>query len=72
MIDLVTKFVSWIKDTFVLVTGLPGLIGGFVSSMATFLSWLPFGLGNIITGLIITCVVFVTVYAIVKLVASLL
>lgn len=72
MIELVTKFVDWIKDAISMIVGLPGMFASFVGGFADFLSFLPNGLGNIITGFIITCVTFVIIYAVVKLVTSLL
>lgn len=72
MINLVTKFIDWIKDMFSLIVGLPGRIGGLISAFNQFLSFLPAGLGTIITGFIVTCVTFVIIYAIVKLVTNLL
>lgn len=72
MIDLITKFVQWIKDIFSLIVGFPTMISGFISSVNTFLSFLPAGIGTIITGLMVLCVLFVVVYAIVKLVTNLL
>lgn len=72
MIDLVTKFVQWIKDLVSITVGLPATIAGWISACNSFLSWLPLNLGSIITGLLVLCVTFVIVYAIVRLVASLL
>lgn len=72
MIDLVTKFIQWIKDMVSLTVGLPATISGWITACNSFLSWLPFNLGSIITGLLVLCVTFVIVYAIVRLVASLL
>lgn len=72
MIDLVTKFIQWIKDFVSLTIGLPSMIGSWISAINNFLSWLPMGLGSIITGLLVLCVTFIIVYAIVRLVASLL
>lgn len=72
MIDLVTKFIQWIKDMVSLTVGLPATISGWINACNSFLSWLPFNLGSIITGLLVLCVTFVIVYAIVRLVASLL
>lgn len=72
MIDLIVKFVSWIKDTIGLVISLPAKIGAVISGFAGFLSFLPGGLGTIIVGFIVTCVTFVIIYAIVRLVTNLL
>lgn len=72
MIELVTKFISWVKDTFSLIVGLPSKIASIISSFSFYLGFLPNGLGTVIIGLILTCVTFVIVYAIVKLVTSLL
>ena len=52
MIDLVTKFIQWIKDMVSLTVGLPATISGWISACNSFLSWLPFNLGSIITGLL--------------------
>lgn len=72
MIQLVTKFVGWIKDAIVMIVGLPSMFASFIGGFADFLSFLPNGLGTIITGFVVTCVTFVIIYAIVKLVTSLL
>ena len=72
MIDLIIKFVSWIKDTISLVISLPAKIGAVISGFADFLSFLPGGLGTIIIGFVLVCVTFVIIYAIVRLVTNLL
>lgn len=72
MIDLIFKFIGWIKDVFSLIVSLPGKFGELVSGLASFLSFLPNGLGTIIAGLLLTCIVFTVVYSIVKLVTNLL
>lgn len=72
MIDLITKFVEWIKQVISLIIGFPSTVGSLISAVNSFLSFLPAGLGTIITGLMVTCVLFVIVYAIVKLVTNLL
>lgn len=72
MIELVTKFVGWIKDAISLIVGLPGMFVSFIGGFADFLSFLPNGLGTIISGFILTCVTFVIIYAVVKLVTNLL
>lgn len=72
MIELVMKFVGWIKDAISLIVGLPSMFLSFISGFADFLSFLPNGLGTIISGFIILCVSFVIIYAVVRLVVSLL
>lgn len=72
MIDLVVRFVSWIKDAISLIIGLPGMFVSAISGFASFLSFLPGSLGTIVVGFVITCVTFVIIYAIVRLVMSLL
>lgn len=72
MLKLIVKFVSWVINAFSLIISLPGQIASIVSSFAGYLSFLPNGLGTIIVGLLLTLVFFFVVYAIVKLVASLL
>lgn len=72
MIDLVLKFIGWIKDVFSLIISLPGKFLSILTSLGGFLSFLPDGLDTIIIGLIITLVTFSVVYAIVKLVTNLL
>lgn len=72
MIDLVLKFISWVKNIIVLIVSLPAKLSSLISSFSGFLSFLPNGLGTIITGLILVCITFVVVYSIVKLVTNLL
>ena len=72
MLDLVIKFVSWVKSTISLIISLPSKIGGFITGVGEFLSFLPSGLGTVIAGLMFTLVMFVIIYCIVKLVVSLL
>ena len=72
MLDLVLKFLSWVKSTISLIISLPSKIGGFITGIGDFLSFLPSGLGTVIAGLMITLVIFVIIYCIVKLVVSLL
>ncbi len=72
MIDLVIKFVSWVKDMFSLIVSLPGKFASIISVFSSYLSFLPNGLGTVIMGLILTLITFVMVYAVVKLVVSLL
>ena len=72
MIELITKFVSWIKDAIALIISLPSQFGEILSVFSSLLSWLPNGLGTIITGLVLTAVVFVVVWGIVKLVSKFL
>lgn len=72
MIELVTKFVSWIKDAISMIIGLPAMFGSFISGFADFLSFLPGNLGTVIVGFVLTLVTFVIIYSIVKLVTSLL
>lgn len=66
------KFVGWIKDAITMIVGLPGMFASYIQGFADFLSFLPNGLGSIISGFIIVCVTFVIIYAVVKLVTSLL
>lgn len=72
MIELVTKFVSWVKSTISLIVSIPGKFAGLAAFVGDMLDFLPNGLGSIIAGLLVTCVTFVMVYAIVKLVTNLL
>lgn len=72
MIELVMKFVEWIKDAVVMIVGLPGRLASYLSLFSDLLWWLPNGLGDTIMGLIATAIMIFMVYAIVKLVTSLL
>lgn len=72
MIDLVLKFISWVKNIVILIVSLPVKLRSLVNSFTGFLSFLPNGLGTIIVGLILVCITFVVIYAIVKLVTNLL
>jgi hypothetical protein len=72
MIELVTKFVDWIKNLIDLVLGIPGHIASFVSDFSSFLTFFPGSLGTVILGFISFLAVFVLVFFIVKLVVSLL
>lgn len=72
MLDLVTKFLGWIKDIFTLIVSLPSKFAALASFVGDMLGFLPNGVGTIVAGLLITCITFVIVYAIVKLVVDLL
>lgn len=72
MIELVTKFISWVKEVFSLIISIPSKLSALSSFAGTTLGFLPNGLGSIIAGLLIICVTFVMIYAIVKLVTNLL
>lgn len=72
MIGLVTKFIDWVKDMFSLIVGFPAKVGSLISAFSAFFNFIPNGYGTIIFGFIALCITFVIVYAIVKLVASLL
>ena len=72
MLELVIKFISWVKDAFSLIISIPAKLMTFTRGLAQLLSFLPNGLGTIIAGLVMTCVTFVIIYAIVKLVTNLL
>lgn len=72
MIEMITRFVSWIKDCISLVISLPSRFLSLISGFADFLSFLPGSLGTIIVGFVVMCITFVIIYAVVKLVASLL
>lgn len=72
MIGLVTKFIDWVKDMFSLIVGFPARVSSLIASFSSFFSFLPHNLGTILFGFIVLCITFVVVYAIVKLVASLL
>ena len=72
MIGLVTKFISWVKEVFSLIISIPSKLAALASFAGSSLAFLPNGLGTIIAGLLITCVTFVMIYAIIKLVTNLL
>lgn len=72
MIGLITKFISWVKEVFSLIISIPSKLADLAAFVGSSLSFLPNGVGTIIAGLLITCVTFVMVYAIVKLVTNLL
>lgn len=72
MLDVITKFIDWIKNAFSFITGLPGLLSSTISSFSGILSFLPNGLGTVIIGFILFSLTFVMIYAIVKLVTNLL
>lgn len=72
MLDVITKFIDWIKNMFTFITQLPSMLTNTISSFSGILSFLPDGLGNIIIGFIVFALTFVMIYAIVKLVTNLL
>ena len=72
MISLVTKFLDWVKDIFSLIISLPVKFADLCNFVGSTLGFLPSGLGSIIAGLLLTCIVFVMIFSIVKLVVSLL
>lgn len=72
MLDVITKFIDWIKQMFSFITGFPSLLTGVFASFADFLRFLPDGLGTVIIGFMGFLVSFVVIYAIVKLVTNLL
>lgn len=72
MLDLVVKFISWVKNVFSLIVSMPSKIASLISSFSAYLSFLPNDLGTVIVGFILTVITVVVVYAIVKLVVSLL
>lgn len=72
MLDVITKFIDWIKQMFTFITGVPSLVAGTFASFADFLRFLPDGMGTIIIGFLGFLVTFVMIYAIVKLVTNLL
>lgn len=72
MLDVITKFIDWIKNAFSIITGLPGMLSGLINSFSNVLSFLPDGLGTIIIGFLIFAVSFAIIMAIVKLVTNLL
>lgn len=72
MISLIMKFVSWVKDMFSFIISIPSKIIEFCTFVGSALSFLPNGLGTIISGILLFAVSFVMIYAIVKLVSNLL
>lgn len=72
MIELVMKFVSWIKDAIGFVIGLPGMFGNILATFNGMLSWLPYNLGSILMGAIATVIMIAVVIFVVKLVVSLI
>lgn len=72
MLDVITKFIDWIKQAFSIITGVPSMLTGLISSFGDVLAFLPNGLGTIIIGFFIFAVAFAVIMAIVKLVTNLL
>ena len=72
MIGLVTKFLSWVKSIFSLIVSLPSKFVSFATFVSDMLGFLPNGVGTVIAILLLTCVTFVMVYAVVRLVINLL
>lgn len=72
MLDVITKFIDWIKQAFSIITNLPSMLTGLVNSFSNVLAFLPNGLGTIILGFFVFAIAFAVILAIVKLVTNLL
>lgn len=72
MIDLVSKFLSWIKLIFSVITSAPSMVVSLFDFVGSYLSFLPYNFGSILSGVLLCIVLCSMVYLIVKLVVSLL
>lgn len=72
MLDLISKFISYVTDFFSSIFELPQTVLGFVSSSTGVLSFLGEDVATLIVGLVGTLLASLLIYLIVRLVVSLL